>query len=129
MSSEFLKGPGRISALLVAIALLGGVLVYAEGAGGSAIKVLETKVTVTARVQCRKYEKKVLHCTVDPSDAVAKNLDMRLLLGYTSVEIDGLVYDVSPIPSEEVKFVPQTEGSRVDVSGTKEIKLGVVYVE
>ena len=90
---------------------------------------LETKVTVTARVQCRKYEKKVLHCTVDPSDAVAKNLDMRLLLGYTSVEIDGLVYDVSPIPSEEVKFVPQAEGSRVDVSGTREIKLSVIYVE
>ena len=54
---------------------------------------------------------------------------MRLLLGYTSVEIDGNVYAVHPIPGAEVKFVPQGEESRIDVSGTREIRLGVVYVE
>jgi len=129
MSSQLVRGPGRVSALIVAIALLGGVLVYAGGAGGSDVKVLETKVAVTVRVQCKKYEKKVLSCTVDPSAAVEKNLEMRLLLGYTSVEIDDLVYDVSPIPGAEVKFVPEAEGSRVDVAGTREIKLGVIYVE
>ena len=129
MSSEFVRGPGRVSALIVAIALLGGVLVYAGGAGGSDVKVLETEVTVTVRVQCKKYEKKVLHCIVDPSAAVEQNLEMRLLLGYTSVEIDDLAYDVSPIPGAEVKFVPQAEGSRIDVSGTREITLSVIYVE
>jgi hypothetical protein len=86
-------------------------------------------VAVTARVQCRKYEKKILHCTVDPWDAVAKSLDMRLLLGFTNVEIDGNVFEVRPIPGPEVKFVPQVDESRVDVSGTKEIQLNVIYVE
>jgi len=138
MSCEFLRGPGRIAALIVAIALLGGVLVYAGAAfadqggraiGSAAVNVVEAKVTVTARVECRKYEKKILHCTVDPSDAVAKSLNMRLLLGYTGVEIDGNAYVVSPVPGAEVKFVPEAEGSRIDVSGSREIQLSVVFVE
>ena len=138
MSSEFLKGPVRIPAAIGAIALLGllllcaGVVVADQGAapdGDSAVNVVEGKVTVTTRVQCKKYEKKVLHCTVDPSDAVVRALDMRLLLGYTAVEIDGNVYEVHPIPAAEVKFVPETEAGRIDVSGTREIGLSVVYVK
>jgi hypothetical protein len=96
---------------------------------GSAVNVVEGKVTVTTRVQCKKYERKVLHCTVEPSEEVARALDMRLLLGYTAVEIDGNVYAVNPIPEAEVKFVPETEDGRVDVSGTREIRLSVVYVD
>jgi hypothetical protein len=138
MSSEFLKSPGRVPATILAIALLGAMLVYAgtviggQGAasdGESAVNVVEGKVSVTTRVQCKKYEKKVLHCIVDPSEEVARALDMRLLLGYTAVEIDGNVYHVHPIPGAEVKFVPETEAGRVDVSGTREIGLSVVYVK
>lgn len=138
MASKFVRGSVRFPALIVAIALLSGVLICvgavvaaqsAEAGEGSTVKVVEAKVTVTARVQCKKYEKKVLFCTVDAADAVAKNLEMRLLLGFTAVEIDGNLYDVDPVPSSEVKFVPQSEGSRTDVSGTKEIRLSVVYVE
>ena len=138
MSSEFVRGSERIPVLIVAIALLCGAIVCTgttvadqatETARGSVVKVAETKVTVTTRVQCRKYEGKVLHCTADPSDAVAESLDMRLLLGYTSVEVDGVVYDVSPIPSAELKFVPQGESRRVNASDTKEIRLNVIYVE
>ena len=138
MASKFVRSLVRIPALIVAIALLGGVLICVgaavaaqstEAGEGSTVKVVEAKVTVTARVQCKKYEKKVLFCTVDAADVVAKNLDMRLLLGFTAVEIDGNVYEVDPIPGAEVKFVPQGEGGRTDVSGTREIRLNVVYVE
>lgn len=138
MSSEFLNGSGRVPAMIVAVTLLGVLLVSAVAVvadhgdapdGDSGVNVVEGKVTVTTRVQCKKYEKKVLHCTVDPSDAVVRALDMRLLLGYTAVEIDGNVYEVHPIPAAEVKFVPQTEAGRIDVSGTREIGLSVVYVK
>jgi len=138
MSSEYVRATVRFPALIVAIAILAGLLVYAgasvagqgdEAEATTTVKVVEAEVTVTVRVQCKKYEKKVLHCIVDPSDAVARILDMRLLLGYTGVEIDGNFYEVYPVPSAEVKFVPQTEGSRIDVSGTREIRLSVVYVE
>ena len=138
MSSEFLNRSGRVPAMIVAVTLLSVLLVCAgfvvadQGAatdGESAIKVVEGKVTVTTRVQCKKYEKKILHCTVDPSDEVVRALDMRLLLGYTAVEIDGNVYDVHPVPGAEVKFVPQTDEARIDVSGTREIRLSVVYVK
>ena len=138
MSSEFLNGSGRVPAMIVAVTLLGVLLVSAVAVvadhgdapdGDSGVNVVEGKVTVTTRVQCKKYEKKVLHCTVDPSDAVVRALDMRLLLGYTAVEIDGNVYEVHPIPAAEVKFVPQTEAGRIDVSGTRGIGLSVVYVK
>ena len=93
MASKFVRGSVRFPALIVAIALLSGVLICvgavvaaqtAEAGEGSTVKVVEAKVTVTARVQCKKYEKKVLFCTVDAADAVAKNLEMRLLLGFTA---------------------------------------------
>jgi hypothetical protein len=138
MATKFVRGLVRFPALFGAIGLLGGVLICVgavlgaqstEPDGGSTVTVVEAKVAVTARVQCKKYEKKVLFCTVDAADAVAKNLDMRLLLGFTAVEIDGNVYEVDPIPGAEVKFVPQGDGARTDVSGTKEIRLNVVYVE
>jgi hypothetical protein len=138
MSSEFLNGSGRVPAMIVAITLLGVLLVCAgavvadQGAATdeeAVVKLVEGKVSVTTRVQCKKYEKKVLHCIVDPSEEVARALDMRLLLGYTAVEIDGNVYHVHPIPGAEVKFVPDTEAGRVDVSGTREIGLSVVYVK
>jgi hypothetical protein len=138
MSSEFLNGSGRVPAMIVAITLLGVLLVCAgavvadQGAATdeeAVVKLVEGKVSVTTRVQCKKYEKKVLHCIVDPSEEVARALDMRLLLGYTAVEIDGNVYHVHPIPGAEVKFVPETEAGRVDVSGTREIGLSVVYVK
>jgi len=138
MSSEFLNGSGRVPAMIVAITLLGVLLVCAgavvadQGAATdeeAVVKLVEGQVSVTTRVQCKKYEKKVLHCIVDPSEEVARALDMRLLLGYTAVEIDGNVYHVHPIPGAEVKFVPETEAGRVDVSGTREIGLSVVYVK
>jgi hypothetical protein len=139
MNSEFERGSDRIPAVIVTVALLAGVLTCAgaviaaqggeTGEQTAPVKVVESKVTVTARVQCKKYEKKVLYCTVDPSEAVARTLDMRLLLGYTAVDIDGSVYPVHPIPGSEVKFIPEDEEGRTDVSGTREIGLSVVYVE
>ena len=47
----------------------------------------------------------------------------------TGIPASEYIYEVDPIPGAEVKFIPQGEGTRIDVSGTKEIRLNVVYVE
>jgi hypothetical protein len=95
----------------------------------SEVRVLEAEVAVTAKVTCRRYEGRVLNCSADPSAAVADTLPMRLLLGYTSIEIDGKVFEVNPLSRTELKFVPQDGEKRVDVSGAREMRVRVVYVE
>lgn len=124
-------------ALVAAAALLGYFVVtdeaFAEPGGeagqASTVRLLEAQVSVTASVTCRRYEGRILNCSVDPSAAVADAQPMRLLLGYTSIEIDGNVFDVNPVPGAELKFVPQVGDKRVDVSGSRRIRIGVVYVE
>jgi hypothetical protein len=124
-------------ALVAAAALLGYLVVadeaFAEQGGesgqASAVRLLEAQVVVTASVACRRYEGRILNCSVDPSAAVADAQPMRLLLGYTSIEIDGNVFDVNPIPGAELKFVPQVGEKRVDVSGSRRVRVGVIYVE
>ena len=81
MSSEIVRGFGRILARMAAMTLLGLALGQvapafadpsAEQAVVSRLEVLEAKVTVKARVECKRYHGKVLNCTTDPSPAVAE---------------------------------------------------------
>ena len=93
------------------------------------LKIYEADVTVHDKIQCRKYEGKVLNCTLDPRKAVDRALDVKLILGYASVQIDGNRFKVQQAEDGTVKFYPDHQGSRMDYTGEHEVTVGVVYVE
>jgi hypothetical protein len=99
-----------------------------DGTVTSQLDVYETTVSVRSDVECRKYEGRVLFCTTNPFRAVREVLETRLILGYSSVTVDGDTYVVEPQAGGEVKFYPRGEGHRKDYSGQRELTLGVVHV-
>lgn len=99
-----------------------------SGEEATEVGVYERIVTVRSNVTCRKYEGKVLYCTVNPLKAVRDAVDLKLLLGYASVSIGGDAYRVEPQAGGEVKFYPRGEGFRKDYSGEQELDLTVIYV-
>ena len=96
--------------------------------GATRLEVYETTVTVRSNVRCRKYEGRVLFCTLNPLSAVREVLDARLVLGYASVSIGEESYRVEPHAEGEVKLYPTGERYRKDYSGEQELKIAVVYV-
>jgi hypothetical protein len=92
------------------------------------VGVYEATVTVRSKVKCRRYEGKVLFCTVNPLKAVRDALDVKLLLGYARISIEGDAYRVDPQTGGEVKFYPRGDGYRKDYSGEQELELTVIYV-
>lgn len=91
------------------------------------LEVYETTVTVRATVSCRKYEGRVLHCTVNPLRAVKEVLDANLVLGYAGIQVGGDEYDAEPEAGAAVRLYPRGEGPRKDLSGEQEMKIRVVY--
>jgi hypothetical protein len=107
----------------------------ADGTGGTKtpekieLKIYEAAATVRAKIQCRKYEGKVLNCTLDPRKSINRALDVKLILGYASVQIDGNRFKALQEEDGSVRFYPDLHGSRKDYTGEHEVTIGVVYVE
>ena len=93
------------------------------------LKIYGTAVTVRTKIQCRKYEGKVLNCTFDPRSAVKRVLDVKLFLGFADVEIDGKTFSVEQTKDGMIRFFPSRQGSREDYTGERELTVGVVYVD
>lgn len=92
------------------------------------LRIYETSIAISARVECRRYEGKVLNCTFDPSRAVRESLDVRLLLGYSEVTIDGVTMKLERDEGASVKFRPHGAARHKEFSGNRELKISVVYV-
>lgn len=101
----------------------------AEVATTSRVGVYETTVTVRSKVECRKYEGRVLYCTVNPLRAVRDVLETRLILGYATISINGDAFDVAPLAGGDAKFYPRGDRYRKDYSGEQELTLAVVHVK
>jgi hypothetical protein len=93
------------------------------------VGIYETTVTVRSKVQCKRYEGKVLYCTANPLRAARVALDVKLILGYASISIEGDAYRVDPLTGGEVKFYPRGEDYRKDYAGEQELELSVIYVD
>jgi hypothetical protein len=93
------------------------------------LKIYEAAVTVSDKIQCRKYEGKVLNCTLDPRKTVNRALDVKLILGYASVQIDGNRFKALQEEDGSVRFYPDHQVSRKDYTGEHEVTIGVIYVE
>jgi hypothetical protein len=93
------------------------------------VKVYEATVTVGSTIKCRKYEGRVLFCTLSPLRDVRKALETKLVLGFASIDIGGEVYEVEPDEAGAIRFYPRGEKGRKDYSGEQQLKIQVIHVK
>lgn len=98
--------------------------------GASAeVRLYEASVTIRSMIKCRKYEGRVLFCTLNPLRDVRKALETKLVLGYANIDLEGDVYEVEPDEGGAVRFYPRGEKGRRDYSGEQKLKIQVIYVK
>ena len=102
----------------------GGVVVEA-----SELKIYEATTTLRLAVQCRRYEGKILSCTAEVPPDLSARLDAKIMLGFSGVRIGERDYDVEPASGTTLKFRPRVEDREINVSGTQDVRVRIVFVK
>ena len=91
----------------------------------SELKIYKQRITVTASVKCRIYERRPIFCSADVKPPVTAALQPELILKYSGLRIGDKDFEAEMTPDQNIKF----RAGKVNLTGQQQVDVEVIYIK